>query len=118
MEMDPVVRPTRAAGLADPLCPTLEALAAWIDQGLGAADRAWIDTHFMGCRDCRLLVAQVIEIQVEAGAEAAQAAELRAWLAGRMRVTLSALGWGIAALAAAAVVVVAVLVLPLWWTEP
>jgi hypothetical protein len=118
MERDPVVRPTRAADLADPFCPSLEALAAWIDQGLGAADRAWIDTHLVGCGECRVLVAQVIEIQVEAGATAALVAELNARVAGRMRVTLSALGWGIAALAGAAVVVVAVLVLPAWWTWP
>jgi hypothetical protein len=89
--MDPVVRLARAADVADPLCPFPEALAAWIDQGLGAADRAWIDAHLVGCSDCRSLVAQVIEIQIEAGAHAGPQAELTA--RPTVRPTLSGLEW-------------------------
>src|SRR4029453_4168426 len=42
-------------------CPTSEALAAYIDRGVEAAERAQIEAHLADCDDCRLLIAQVLE---------------------------------------------------------
>ena len=50
-------------------CPSDEALAVWIDQGLGITDRAAIDRHLRRCSPCRLVVLQVIEINLRGGAD-------------------------------------------------
>lgn len=44
-----------------PPCPDPEALAAWVDQGLGAEERDRVTAHLAACDDCRTLVAHVLE---------------------------------------------------------
>jgi CHAT domain-containing protein/tetratricopeptide (TPR) repeat protein len=124
MEMDRTSRSAQAKGPADPLCPDPEILAAWVDQGLEAADRARIDTHLAGCDDCRLLVARVIEFQHAAAedtaaepavdaapAEPAREPQRAAVLPFTRRVTR----WHMAAFAtAAAALLLAVQVAPVW----
>ena len=112
---------------ADPLCPDPEVLAAWVDQGLEAADRARIDTHLVGCDDCRLVVARVIEFQHAmaeeagdpagaAGAPAEPARDSVPRTAAVLPFTPRTNRWRVAALvtAAAAVLLLAVQVLPVW----
>jgi tetratricopeptide (TPR) repeat protein len=97
MEKHPVVRPVAEVD-ADGLCPDPESLAAWIDQGLRAAERARLDAHLAGCDECRSLVAQVIDIRAAAGADAPEAAAAAAV----RRVRPSIVGWWGLTLAAVA----------------
>ncbi len=88
-------------------------LAAWIEQGVGATERAHIETHLAGCDDCRLLIAQTLSTRdavgnvgpaVPYGPDRVVAPPRRSWI-----------GWGAAALATAAALVMAVQVQPAWW---
>src|SRR5580765_7373852 len=42
-------------------CPASEALAAYIDWGVGAEERAQIEAHLAECDECRLVFAHVLE---------------------------------------------------------
>ena len=69
MDNDPAIGPARWAGAVGSECPSDEALAVWIDQGLGITDRAAIDRHLRRCSPCRVVVLQVIEIKLREGAD-------------------------------------------------
>ncbi len=108
-----------------PFCPHPEVLAAWVDQGLGATERAGVEAHLAGCDECRVLVAHVLEIQDELGET--PAARLQpsptsvqdgdkpglALQPGRSPRTL--MQWSVGALAVAAALMLAVQVQPTWW---
>jgi hypothetical protein len=44
-------------------CPTLEALAAYVDHGLPPESRRQIEAHLVVCKPCRNKVALVIKSQ-------------------------------------------------------
>jgi anti-sigma factor RsiW len=51
-----------------PHCPPPEVLAAWVDQGLGAAEREQFEAHLAGCDECRVLLAHTLETHDAVGA--------------------------------------------------
>jgi tetratricopeptide (TPR) repeat protein len=78
--------------------PGAEQLAAYVDGGLSAADRANIERHLADCADCRSIVAETVAFVAADGASAASDRPFRSrrWLT-----------WA-AGLAAAALIVIAV----------
>ena len=53
--------PSPAGSLPQASCPTSEALAAFVDRGVGAAEWAQIEAHLADCDECRLLIAHALE---------------------------------------------------------
>jgi hypothetical protein len=69
MSNDPGIGLAREAGAVGVRCPSNEALARWIDQGLGITDRAAIRGHLRRCPPCRLVVLQVLEMHLSGGSD-------------------------------------------------
>jgi CHAT domain-containing protein len=68
MEKGPLTPDFRdASAAAGPICPDPEVLAAWVDHGLGDAERASVAAHLSGCTDCRLLMSYVLETRDAVG---------------------------------------------------
>ena len=104
-------------------CPDPEVLAAWIDQGLGAADRAQLEAHLATCEDCRALVALVLETQDAIG-ESSRSGPLRSNVyeePGRTsdhRIPVPLVRrWTIGAGLAAAAALLIILQAHAWWTR-
>jgi CHAT domain-containing protein len=97
-------------------CPDPEALAAWLDQGVDAAEGEQIEAHLATCDDCRLVIARVLETQSAvretraAGTVASVTAPMRVARFPRKRIV-----WGGASVLAAAAVMMLSLDTPLRW---
>lgn len=114
------------AGHQDP-CPHPEVLAAWMDQGLDAAERTQVEAHLAGCDECRSVVVHVVEIQHALGEMPAAQPEpvSRTATGGRglrqaghadTRHFRTTVRWGAVALATAAALWLAVqFAPPTWW---
>lgn len=114
-----MVGPSNQEGMERVLnsCPDPEALAAWIDRGVDAAERAEIEAHLSACDDCRYLVASVLDTQVAVAAESSPTPRATPPADGGKVVRFSRRAvWGtVSGLAAAAVLLLAVGVPPRWW---
>src|SRR5262245_29333627 len=98
-------------------CPDPEALAAWLDRGVDAAERAQIEAHLAACEDCRFVVAGVLETQ-SAVPEARPVATVAGATSSARVVPFPPRKamWGtVSVLAAAAVLMLAVDVPLRWW---
>ncbi len=95
-------------------CPDAEIVAAWVDQGLDAPERAAVAAHLADCDDCRMLVANVLR-STDAVRETltSQEGQIRPLLVTRPA-RRQLLRWGGGALAAAAALLLVVRVQPEW----
>ena len=94
-------------------CPASEALAAYIDWGVGAEERAQIEAHLAECDECRLVFAHVLESHDGTNEEQVGPGRLLALpQPAPRRWKLRTLG---AFVAAAAALLVVLQVRPQWW---
>ena len=69
---------TRRAGE----CPDLEAIAAYLDDRLSAAERARVANHLTACEDCYFVFSEAAQVRSVAGSKSAASDQSwRAWLA-------------------------------------
>jgi CHAT domain-containing protein/tetratricopeptide (TPR) repeat protein len=81
-------------------CPDAEVLAAYVDQGLSAGERAQLERHLADCDSCRLIVARVVDTKHAVGATTVTGGGGRL-----LRLTRPQVAWGAGSLAAVAAVV-------------
>jgi len=98
-------------------CPDSEALAAWLDQGISAAERQRIDTHLATCEHCRSLVARAAEtVRAVHHAPAGHGSEqLTSGPSERGSSVRTKVLWGASVLAVAAMLAIAIQVFPKQW---
>jgi hypothetical protein len=89
--LDTILRRAMRAepGPATPECADTEALAAYSDRSLAAAERERLETHFADCSRCQLLLADIA--RAEESARDARAASEVPWYR-RWRIAIPALG--------------------------